>query len=229
MKDYISRFTAATILVGLILLATLPHDSIGEAPRERNWVFARLDRDHSIRQTFISTRRDLYAVRVLLFAPPTAQETTVMLRIRYFGADATENLVQVGKPLRELSRQSFTTFTFAPMTPRGTPHTITATLELVLEAPALAPEDAIQVITGPDSYSDGQLFINEREFGYADLAFQPVYRSYLLNNILPLTALAEGKPGLLGWPPSYAILAILALTFASGIGIRLSHFVRRKD
>lgn len=223
------KTTIILLLSGLLVLALLPYDIVGEAPRERNWVFARLDRDHSLRQTFISARHDLYAVRVLLFAPPTAKDNIILLSLRYAGLGETENLVQVGKPLRELSSKNFTTFTFEPITPRGTPHTITATLELILEAPTLAPEDAIQVIAGPDSYSDGQLSINRRELGYADLAFQPVYRRYLLDSILPLAALAQGKPGLLGWPPFYAILAILVVVFASGISVRLSQLVRKKD
>jgi hypothetical protein len=144
---------------------------------------------------------ELAAVRVLLFANPGDSDEPITLRLRY-AEDNLPNLAVVVLPMHALDQKGWTTFELQPLTLN-----LTTTLRLDIEAPTLPPHNWITTIAGPDTYPDGELFVDGSPRPTFDLAFQPVYRHRWLDNVLPITRMALGKPGLLGWPPLYALLA----------------------
>src|SRR5262245_66205559 len=96
-------------LLLVFMLSSLSTNRAGPAPTQRNWVFGRLNREHTFEQTFIATPGELVAVRVLLFANPGGGDAPVTLRLR----DARGNLpdlAAVTLPLRALSQRDWTTF-----------------------------------------------------------------------------------------------------------------------
>jgi len=197
--------------VGLLLayaVSNVTSDTPGRAPIQRNWVYGRLSREHTYGQTFVVDRDELVAVRVLLLASPGAGDESVTLRLSYAGS-ALPDLAVVTLPLRALARHEMTSFMFPPITPAFPPSEMTTTLRIDLEAPTLAPADWVAVIAGPDTYSNGELFADGSARSGADLAFQPVYRGRWFDVLLPITRMAHGKPGLLGWPPFYALMAYI--------------------
>ena len=209
-------------VVGLLLVllgSALTFDTFGVAPTQRNWVYAKLDHAHTVGQTFVIERDELAAVRVLLFANPTERDDPVTLRLRYADGQLPD-LAEVTLPLRSLAHDDVTTFAFPPLTLRLPPDILTTTLRLDLSAPTLT-DDWITVIAGPDSYQHGLLFVDERPRPHADLAFQPVYRRRWLDALLPISRMAAGKAGLLGWPPLYALLAYGYLVALTQVLIRL--------
>lgn len=197
-----------TFVAGLVLIlgtSRITYDEPGPAPSERNWVIGRLDRSHAIGQTFTATQSELTAIRVLLFTAPNDRDDPITLRLRY--ADpALPDLAVVTLPLRELSHRDMSTFGFAPLRLRASPYAITTTLAFTIEAPTIAFEDGISVIAGPDTYPDGVLLHNGQAEQRADLAFQPIYRHSEIDQVLSFSSLADGKPGIFGWPPFYALL-----------------------
>jgi hypothetical protein len=210
-------------LVYLLSSATI--DGSGRAPTQRNWVFGRLSREHTFGQTFVVERDDLVAVRVLLFASPTERDDPVTLHLRY--ADrALPDLAAVTLPLRDLARQELTTFALPPLTLIFPPQLVTTTLRIDLEAPTLAPTDWVTVMAGPDSYQRGALFQDGAPRPWADLAFEPVYRQRWFDRVLPISRMAYGKPGLLGWPQSYALLAYACCVLLAYTLLKLWRAVR---
>jgi hypothetical protein len=193
----------AALWLGLLLVlvfSSLATDRAGPAPTERNWVFGRLNRERSFGQTFVAPPGELVAVRVLLFADPHGRDDPVTLRLRYADGDLPD-LALATLPLRRVGRSDWTTFEIPSLT-----LSLTAALRLDLAVPTLPATDWVTVMAGRDTYPDGTLLVDGRLRPMADLAFQPVYRHRWLDGLLPITRMAQGKPGALGWPPLYALL-----------------------
>ncbi len=177
----------------------------GAAPRERNQVFARLDQSRVYGQTFMVEYDQLAAIRVLLFPPREPLDDLVTLRLHY-PDDNLPDLAYVTLPVQSIASNGMTTFTFDPVRLQPVSDRSNLTLQFTIEAPTLAIGNGITVIGGPDTYAAGQLFINGKPDQGADLAFQPLYRMRWFDRILPISRMADGKPGMLGWPPFYALL-----------------------
>jgi hypothetical protein len=203
-------------LLLILVLSSLTSDTVGRGPVQHTLVYGRLNRDHTFGQTFVVERDTLVAVRVLLFAGPTNRDDLVALHLRY-AESGPPDLVVVTLPLHALVRQEMTTFAIPPLMLDSPPQVVTTTLRIDLEAPTLPPEDSITVMAGPNTYPDGQLLADGKARPMADLAFQPVYQRRWFDTLLPISRMAHGKPGLLGWPQLYALLAYalcLALAYA---------------
>ena len=87
-----SRFRAwvAAPWLGLLVifaLSSLTTDHANSAPTLRNWVFGRLNGEHTYGQTFVAAPGELVAIRVLLLANPSSQNDPVTLRLRYAAGD----------------------------------------------------------------------------------------------------------------------------------------------
>jgi hypothetical protein len=195
---------AAAPWLGLLLvfaLSSLTAEAAGPTPAQRNWVFGRLTHDHTFGQTFLAPPGDMVAVRVLLLANPNDYDEPVTLRLRYAEGELPDLAVS-SLPMRALSRKNWATFKIQPLTLN-----LTTSLRLDVAAPTLPQHDWITVIAGPDSYPNGELFVDNQRRHSADLAFQPVYQRRWIDGLLPISRMAQGKPGMLGWPPLYALLA----------------------
>jgi hypothetical protein len=130
----------------------------------------------------------------------------VTLRLRYAESDLPDLAVS-SLPLRALNQRDWTTFKIQPLTLN-----LTTSLRLDIESPNLQQNDWITVIAGPDTYPDGELMANNVRRQSSDLAFQPVYQHRWIDDLLPISRMAQAKPGVLGWPPAYAILAYACCT-----------------
>jgi hypothetical protein len=180
---------------------------------QRDWVFGRLSREHTFGQTFMVERGELVAIRMVLLSAPGDHSDTVVLRL-HSAEDGLPDLAVAKMPVQALAQTDWTTFEIPPVTISQT-----TTLRLDLAAPTLTPSDWVTVIAGPDTYPDGELYADGQPNPTTDLAFQPVYRQRWFDWLLPISRMAHGKPGVLGWPPLYALLAycfclILALALA---------------
>jgi hypothetical protein len=207
-------------LLLIFVLSSLVTERAGPAPAHRNLVFGQLNRERTFGQVFVAPPGDLVAVRVLLFANPSDRDDPVTLRLRYAEGDLPE-LAVVALPLRALDQRTWTTFEIQSLALN-----LTTTLRLDIEAPTLPPSDWITVMAGPDTYPNGELLVDGTPRPKVDLAFQPVYRRRWIDNALPVTHMALGKPGLLGWPPLYALLAYSSVVVSGYLLLALWRAVR---
>lgn len=218
ITEYISRVWPWIGFILLLVCAIIPAEKIGSAPTQRNWVFGRLGGSSTLSQTFVPEQDDLIAIRVLLFANPAlaGRDDPVSLHLRYTD-ERLPDLATVTIPLSALSHQEMTTFWLPPLSFDWQAKGATALLRFDIEAPTLPKNEWVTIIAGPDTYTDGTLLLNGRVYPHADSAFQLVYRQHPLDTVLPISRMAYGKPGVLGWPPLYALLGYmfcLVLVFA---------------
>lgn len=200
------------LVVVALAVGSLPREVPGAAPRERNWVFGRLDNSTTFGQEFIIEQPGLSAFQVLLFAPRELGATPVTLTL--FLADVPDfELASVTVPASELASDGFSEFRLPPLL-AGLP--ASTALYAQLAVAALPAGTAITVIAGPDTYPHGDLWRNGAEVDRADLAFQPVYRQYLIEPLLPISHLAAGKPGLPGMPLFYTLVLIVFILLLFG-------------
>jgi len=164
-----------------------------------------LYRNRSFGQTFVAEYPQLTAIRVRLLPVSPDRSEPVTLRLRQFAA-GTPDLVVVSRPIHAIVPTEMTTFSFPPLSLGSGISTITPTLEFLLETPKLAPADGVTAIAGPDTYPYGVLLVNGAQREELDLAFQAVYLRRWIDVLLPVSHMAAGKPGILGWPPFYALL-----------------------
>ena len=224
--NFLSRVVLLVVsLVVVYSASSLTTEVVGAAPGARNTVIGRLNRDHTYGQTFAVERDDLVAIRVLLFANPTDRDDQVTLRLR-FADGAMRELAVAQLPIRALAGRKMATFSIRPLTFNFPAHVLTARLRLDLEAPTLAPTEWITVIGGPDTYPEGTLFVNGVPRSSADLAFQPIYQRRWFDTLLPISRMAHGKPGILGRPQLYAVLAYLYCVLLVSAILRLWRVVR---
>ncbi len=212
-------------LLLVLLLSSLTTDQSGRAPTQRSWVYGRLNQEHTFGQTLVVERDALVAVRVLLFAGPTNRDDPVTLRLRYAEGDLPD-LAAITLPQRALDQHEMTTFAIPPLTLDFPPQLVTTTLRLDLEASTLPPGEWITIMAGPDTYLGGALFVDGRARASADLAFQPIYRHRWFDMLLPISRMAHGKRGLLGWPPFYALLAYACCALLTHALLQLWRAVR---
>jgi hypothetical protein len=195
------------ILAGLLLvlgLSLITVDVPGRGPTERNYIIGRLDQNQRIEQVFIADQPTIRAIQVLLFPNPAGSSNgSVTMSLRRLDAHATD-LARVSLPLSQLARNGMTTFVFPPIQLQHEPYGLQTILALTLTAD-VSPDDSVTVLAGPNSLSGSYLRINGNPKTYADLAFQPVYMRYWIDDVLPVSQMAMNKPVVFGWPPFYSV------------------------
>jgi hypothetical protein len=209
--------------LGLLLvyaLSGITDDRIGRGALPQDNELGRIEGEDTVGQTFTLEDDQLVAIRVRL-APGSARGTDpVTLHLRFPNA-ALPDLATATVPLDALTKQGTTTFAFDPVTLNFPPAVLTTTLRFDLEAPALAPGDGIVVFGDRDSYTGGEFFKGNTSVPAIDMAFEPIYRHRWIDSILPVSRMAHDKPGILGWPPFYALLAYICLVGLIFMLIRL--------
>jgi hypothetical protein len=189
------------VLIG----SSITFEVSGQGALAGNQEIGPLYRNHSFGQTFVAEYSQLTAIRVRLLPVSPERSEPVTLRLRHLAA-GTPDLVVVSMPIHAIVPADMTTFSFPPLSLESGITTITPTLEFFLETPTLAPAEGVRVIAGPDTYPHGVLLVNGEQREELDLAFQPVYLRRWIDVLLPVSHMAAGKPGILGWPPFYALL-----------------------
>ncbi len=215
---------AALLLAGFgttLALATTSRLAPGAAQATRNWPAGPLSDGHTYGQTLRVRPEGLSAVRFWL-VPPRAPQGQIALLVRLPERDLT--LPPVELPAAAIGRDGALTFPLPPLPPDPARPAAPVALKLTLEPRGIPRDAAPVVVAGPDAYPDGTLLRDGRPVRAADLAFAALYRSTGFDPLLPISRIAAGRPGLLGWPPlyalaAYAVVAALAL-FALALGGR---------
>jgi hypothetical protein len=204
-----------------IWLALLDDPLVGSGQADRSWVAGYLYDGHQFGQIVEPVRHDLVGVRLWLPRPTNPGAGTVILHIQ--AVDSSAELATAELAVAELAASGPTTFRFAPVPMDRLTTTKPVPLKLLLETRAVDRAGAVSVLAGPNGYSNGMLLRDDMGLPRADLAFEPLYQSRWLDRLLPVTQMARSRPGLLGWPPLYALLLWVVLW---GYGWLLLNFIR---
>lgn len=196
MRERIRTLWPALPLLGAALtllaaLATWPVSGAGLQPDEATSVA--LAEGEALAWTFATERGGLSGLRVWLEQPAPA---TGSLAVTIAAAELPDlPLVIAEAPLSAAGADGALDLTFDPLREGASPHEPTATLQVRLVAEGLRPGASL-ALRGADEQR---------------VAFAPRYQERPFDTLLPISAIAAGRPGLLGWPPLYALLAYALL------------------
>ncbi len=183
-----------------------------------------------IEQTFTTTRADLVGLRVRLRpGEADAPDLSIPIHLRYSDGPAID---MVSASLAaENAEGGMASIRFPPLVASRDPYLVTGTLRLILDIPAIPPGTGPLITVSRGPAARGGLIIDGIPQPGADLAITPLYQIRWVDRIWPISAMAAGKPGLLGQPPFYALLAYLyILGIGAGIAaLRRAHLAEPED
>jgi hypothetical protein len=202
--------TALLVGPGLILWLTAIEDPrVGAGQTVRNWPAGQLDDQHQFGQRALLHLDDLVGVRLWLIRPTTPGAGTIVLRLRPAAGGA--NLAEGQLAVSALTLRGPSVFRFSALRTDPLAADRAVPIELILETHGVDRASAVSVMAGPNRYKDGTLLQDGREIAPADLAFEPLYQASWFDRILPVTRIARARPGILGWPPLYALFLWVVL------------------
>jgi hypothetical protein len=209
------------VLLGLFLaglglvfwLATAPTVRVGDAYREASEPGEALFDGHPIGQIIAPPLDQLVGLRLWL-RRPAAPRGTLVLRVR--SLDQGLDLTEIELPVAALPAQGPTSFRLPERMAAPLQMNRRETLELLLTARGVDPADPVGVAVGGNGYGYGLLVRAGREIPRADLVFETLYQARLLDRVVPITAIAYGRPGIFGAPQLYALLLYAVLVLLLG-------------
>lgn len=142
--------------------------------------------------SFITAQPGLSGLRFWLAQSAPAGAELVVRIVPVASPEAV--LVETVVPLGTAAPDGAVTAAFAPLRIGESPHILTSTLEVQLGLLGLPPGAAISLKPGAVTEGRGP-------------AFTAYYQIRPFDRLWPISRMADGRPGLLGWPPLYALLA----------------------
>lgn len=209
---------AAAGLVVLLWLATAAAAWPGSAYRDMSRPDEPLFDGHQIGQVVAAPLDRLVAVRLWLRRPANPGNSVIALRVR--SLDQGKDLAAVELPVASIAADGPTTFGLPALAAPPLQINRPETLELVLITGGVAQADPVGIGVGRNGYGRGLMVRDGQEITDADLPFEMLYRARLLDRFFPITAIADQRPGIFGWPPFYALLVY-------GVLILLGRFAYR--
>lgn len=151
---------------------------------------------------------------------PADADLQIPIRLRYEGGPPID-LVSMSLPLSAAGDGELR-FSFPrPIAPRD-PYALSETLRLIIDVPSLPPNSGPALIVQPAPQDRGRLQIDGAPSPGYNLAITLSYQRRWVDRLWPISAMAAGKLGLLGWPPLYALLPYLyaVLLLEGGMALR---------
>ncbi len=213
----------AGLLCGLglvIWLASIDAPRPGDGQLDRSWVAGYLDDQHRFGQYANLPLEGLTGIRLWVPRPvaPSAGELILHLRPAGGGPDhATARIAVAALAQRGPTDLRFDALHADPL--RGDP---ADALLIELESRGVDRASAVSIMAGRNRYGNGVLIRDGQPLPRADLAFEPLYAARWLDRLLPITSIAQRRPGIFGWPPFYALLFYALLLALGWLLVRLA-------
>ncbi|NTU80931.1 MAG: hypothetical protein HGA45_16385 [Chloroflexales bacterium] len=179
----------------MVLLAALVTISVpGAGVPPRAGAEAALVGDTGLEWDFVTEQPGLSGLRLWL-AQPAPKGAELLVRAGEAALPGIA-LVEAVVPLSAAGADGAVDLRFAPLRAGASPYVLTTTLQVRIEARGLAPGAGIALQSGSDPQGQGQA-----------PAFTPLYQVRPFDSLWPISRMADGRPGIFGWPPLYALLA----------------------
>ncbi|NNJ13437.1 hypothetical protein EKD04_024225 [Chloroflexales bacterium ZM16-3] len=204
----------ALLITGLSTITTVDPVRAPPAPTDIDLTIGGIS---SIEQTFSITQPDLVGLAIQMRnAAQSDPNTRIPVRLRY--ADGPQFDLVIGDAFVRAAKDDMLTLRFPAITLIHDLRVPTTTLKLTLSIPALPPGTGPMITVRENALRQGEIAIDGRAEPSWDLVIVPIYERRWADRIWPISAMARGKPGLLGWPPLYPLLGYLYLLML-GAGI----------
>ncbi len=211
---WLTALVGALCIMALSMITTLDGEIALPAPTDMPITLGGIT---TIEQTFTITRPDLVGLEIQIH--PAAQivpDLRVPLHLRYTDGSPVD-LVSESLSV-QTAKNGVITVRFPPLVAAHDVRVPTTTLALILDVPQLQPNTGPTVTARENHQTQETLIIDGRISANRELVFAPLYQRRWADSLWPISAMARGKPGILGWPPLYALLAYTYL-IVLGVGI----------
>jgi hypothetical protein len=210
---WLLAFAGALLVVFVSLIVTPESDALDDAPGDLALTMGGIE---TVRQTMVIGLPELAGVAIRIpDLGATTQPLSLTLRLRYTAGPPADLVRQT---VRIAADDGVLTVRFPAIRLSRDPLTTTERLLLILDLPELPPNSGPSFVVRRNTQGNGGLVIDTAAIIDRDLAVAPIYERRWVDAIWPVSAMAAGKPGLLGWPPLYPLLAYLYLV-ALGCGV----------
>lgn len=181
-------WSAAAGALATLLAALLTVSVSGDGAPPLPGAELALDAAAPLTWSFTTEQPDLHGLRLWLARPAPA------------GAEVTVSIAQAALPDLPLAEATLPLSAaadgpvevgFPPLRAGSSPHVLTSTLEVRLSLSGLAPGESVAL----------------QGAAAGDPAFVPLYQARPFDTLWPISRMAAGRPGLIGWPPLYPLLA----------------------
>ncbi|MEI7772096.1 MAG: hypothetical protein WCI67_19030 [Chloroflexales bacterium] len=220
----------AAIAGALLIIALSSITTIADAspPAEATDIELTLGGIKTVAQTFVINQPDLAGLAIRLRpAAAGGPDTKISVHLRY--ADGPPFDLVIGDAIPSAARDGVLTLRFPAITVIRDPRVPTTTLRLTLGIPKLRPNTGPFITVRPNPQSQGGLVIDRSPTPRQGLVIVPIYQRRWADQLWPISALARGKPGLLGWPPLYPLLAYAYLIMIAAGSAALRRTLRPQD
>lgn len=225
-KRLIARILIVAGLLGGLALALWLASA--EAPRVesdagqtyRGWMAGYLYDQHRFGQYANLPIEGLAGVRLWLPRPVAPGSGMLTLHVRLSSGGPDLAVAQVAAAA--LAQPGPTDFRFDPLRADPLRGDQVEPLLIEIDSQGLGRANAVSVIGGPNRYANGTLTRDGKPVARADLAFAPIYAARRLDALLPVTRMAQRRPGIFGWPPLYALLAYGLLAALGWLLVRVA-------
>ncbi|MEI7643292.1 MAG: hypothetical protein WCJ55_03185 [Chloroflexales bacterium] len=207
------------VIVGALLIGTLSMVTMIDgavqppAPTDMELTLGGITQ---ITQVFTITQPDLVGLSIRLRpAAQSAANLRIPVHLRY--ADGPPVDLISASLLLQAAEDGVLTMRFPALEIVRDPRVPTTTLRLILDIPKLPRGTGPSIIVQKNLLGRGAFSVDGLTESGWDLAISPLSQHRWVDRLWPISAMARGKPGPLGWPPFYALLAY-AYLIALGVG-----------
>ena len=219
-RNTVTGLIGALLIVGLCSITTVDVASDVAPPDSQKLVLGGIQ---MIEQTFTTSRPDMVGITILLRpGGPDDANLEIPIRLRYTNGPPID-MVNMRVPVRA-AQNGVLRVQFPQAIISRDPYVPTETLRLILDIPTIAPGTGPVITAYKKLLEDSAMVIDRTPQPKLVLAITPLYQRRWADSIWPISAMANGKPGFLGWPPFYVLLAYFYLiTLGKGvIALRLT-------
>ncbi|MEI6775457.1 MAG: hypothetical protein WCK70_01000 [Chloroflexales bacterium] len=211
---WLTALIGALCITALSMITTLDGGIAPPTPTDMPITLAGIT---TIEQTFTITRPDLVGLAIQIHpATQIVPDLRIPLHLRYADGPPIDLVSE------NLSVQAATNgviaIRFPPLMAVHDLRVPTTTLTFILDIPQVQPNTGLTFTARENHQTPDTLTIDGRVLTNRELVFAPIYQHRWADSLWPISAMARGKPGVLGWPPLYALLAYIYL-IVLGVGI----------
>lgn len=189
--------------------AQLPGSSIGPHQLTQDRVVGVVAGEQTVGQLVRIDPAQIMGIR-LWFSFPTGRPSGTLV-VRLYSYEHQRDIASANLPIDRIATGGATDIFFTQIDQLNWPADQPLTVELRISAPTVASNQAIALAGGPNRYANGPLIIDGNQDPGQDLTFALLYSGSALDSLLPISHIAAGRTGLLGWSPLYALLAWLMI------------------
>jgi hypothetical protein len=191
---------------------------------ERSWVAGYLEDGHQFSQFAWLRLEGLTGIQLWLPRPSAPGSGVIVLHVR--PTNSPVDVATAELPVAALAARGPTSFRFSAVRADPLRGDQAVPTMLTLETRGVERASAVSVMAGRNNYSNGLLVRDGQQLPLADLAFESLYAASWLDRLLPITRIAQRRPGIFGWPPFYALLFWFVLLGYAGVLVNLARGLR---